>query len=258
MQVVPNIRRTPEGDSPRSSTSDETNKVSPTADDASLRDIIPTRPAPHGNDRYGAQNDWRRNPDHRHLLRLGATDSDTFRGIALRYRDEYQVPARNIHSDGAQEVDYNKRDDWRTNPVERAAVEGMMKLMPTAKADTYAHLTSKDRLDITAHGSKQGPTSYSADRLAEKLAALGLREIGIIKLQSCHVGAADYPKKLCGALTARGIKVGYISAPKAYLMGAASNHRLVVNGALIPRIGDSRFKVVKGNLNVRFAGTRYT
>lgn len=137
--------------------------------------------------------------------------------------------------------------------------------------ETLTALTKTSRLDLHGHGNISGFSNYSsAAELAQHLQMAGLKEVGVLKLQACDVGKGDYLQQLKNELTNRGIKVGYISAPvgtatdvriPAKIAGREFNIRIPVpvptksvNALLPEKFG---LKTIKGNIDVRFPGTRY-
>lgn len=58
---------------------------------------------------------------------------------------------------------------------------------------------------------------FSPKQLAEKLQSYGLKEVGVLRLDSCNVGDGDYLVRLKKELDLLNIKVGYLSAPNGYL-----------------------------------------
>lgn len=144
------------------------------------------------------------------------------------------------------------------------------KIRPTSfsnypEISSFSALTTNDRLDIVIHGSIYGPvddgddaylpTNYTAKAVAERLLSCGLKEIGVLRLDSCHVGAGAYLHQLKQALTGVGIKFGYLSAPNGYLQawhmpfsGVRPVYRLKFW---------EPWHVIKGNVDVRFPGTKY-
>ncbi|MBP1313382.1 hypothetical protein J2X56_000609 [Herbaspirillum sp. 1173] len=131
------------------------------------------------------------------------------------------------------------------------------------------------RLDLHGHGNMfmfedDGPFIFAC-----KLKRAGLREVGVIKFQSCRNGKGDFLKEFLEALDQLEIRVGYVSAP----IGGLIDGRSVVKIAgreftykpaffmpsklirrkhvlLIPETFG--LKVIKGNIDVKFEGTRYS
>ncbi|AYR24567.1 hypothetical protein RC54_12360 [Herbaspirillum rubrisubalbicans] len=131
------------------------------------------------------------------------------------------------------------------------------------------------RLDLHGHGDMFGFEGDGPFILACKLKRAGLKEVGVIKLQSCRNGKGDFLKEFLEALSQLGIKVGYVSAPVADLLENRSVAKIAGReftyqalfympsklirkkyGLFIPETFG--LKVVKGNIDVRFPGTRYS
>ncbi len=126
------------------------------------------------------------------------------------------------------------------------------------------------RLDLHGHGGTDHFSELSAEDLASALWNAGLTEVGILKLQACNVGKGDFFIHLKQELDKFGIKVGYISGPKGLLVDwrrevRIFNYEFNINyppffptktvGFLIPET--YRLRVIKGNIDIAFPGTRY-
>lgn len=144
------------------------------------------------------------------------------------------------------------------------------KIRPTSFSNhpensSFSALTINERLDIVIHGSIYGPsdcgddiylpTNYTAHAVAQRLLSYGLKEIGVLRLDSCHVGAGAYLHQLKQALTGVGIKFGYLCAPNGYLQA----YHMPFSG--VRPVYRLKFwepwHVIKGNVDVRFLGTKY-
>lgn len=122
-----------------------------------------------------------------------------------------------------------------------------------------ADLTFDDRLDIVAHGNPYGPvsignidieTSISPRGLVEQLKAQGLRQVGVLKLQSCNVGGGFYLPALSSELQRAGIDVGFISAPKGYLVQLPGLPRAVFDP--FPTFSSDRYEIISTGLHQGF------
>jgi hypothetical protein len=141
--------------------------------------------------------------------------------------------------------------------------------------DSLKHLTLQDRLDLHAHGSlaSHEVANMSPSQMADRLASAGLQETGVLKLQACNAGRGQYLEELGDELNKRNVKIGYLSGPEGLLIDTRLNAKLfgkeftvpkwvtakVVQQGTGPSITPESFRthVVKGNVDVRFRGTRY-
>jgi len=134
------------------------------------------------------------------------------------------------------------------------------------KINTLSGLTLNDRLDIPVHGSITGPAdsgvrnlasyqSFSPAQLVQKLQSYGLKEVGILRIDSCHVGAGFYLPEVKRMLDRAGIKVGYLSAPNGYLQ-VSHLPFLKIRPVYQTKFWDP-WNVVEGNVKLDFPGTKY-
>ena len=139
-----------------------------------------------------------------------------------------------------------------------------------------------DRLTIQAHGNETHVSDallYEPRQLAQMLYGAGLRQVGILKISSCEIGAGTFLEELKAALDSRGVKVGYLSAPIGILLDNripmqvcgvefTINNNLGRGRSVLGNKGVQRpdgklvperhgLRVVKGNVDLRFQGTRY-
>ena len=191
---------------------------------------------------------WTTSGLHRHVLLLGkGKPASLFKRYATSVQTRYGIPASNFYSDGH-------------------AVSGELRHIYPALGENkqLSHLTFSDRLDIVAHGNPYGPVSFnshhlyqtlSAPELAKQLHFSGLREVGVLKLQSCNVGGGYYVKQLAQALDRHGIRVGFISAPKGYLVQLPRLPRMVFDP--FPTFSADRYEVYATGKHIGFPNTRY-
>ncbi|WP_434634621.1 hypothetical protein [Chromobacterium sp. CV08] len=140
-------------------------------------------------------------------------------------------------------------------------------LLNPPQSNTLSQLTLNDRLDIPVHGSITGPSDpgdlgvgrpqhFSPKQLAEKLQSYGLKQVGVLRIDSCNVGDGDYLVRLKKELDKLNIKVGYLSAPNGYLQ---ATHLPFLH---IRPVWQTKFwnpwNVVEGNAKVDFKGTKYS
>jgi hypothetical protein len=112
-------------------------------------------------------------------------------------------------------------------------------------------VTENDRIDIFAHASAHMLGHYSPEELADDLKKMSLRRVGVIKFQACYIGKENWLERARDAFIRRGIHFAYMAGPTG---------RVVWNNPFVKYVqGDTRqaYKVVKGNLDKKFPGTRY-
>ncbi|PHM45350.1 hypothetical protein Xmau_01000 [Xenorhabdus mauleonii] len=117
-------------------------------------------------------------------------------------------------------------------------------------------VTENDRIDIFAHSSEWslGRTycQGNLDSLADDLKRMSLRRVGVIKFQACYIGRGNWLEQARDTFIRKGINFAYMAGP---------TDRVVWNNPFVKYVqGDSHqaYKVVKGNINKTFPGTRYT
>ncbi|MDC9605731.1 hypothetical protein WDV76_05630 [Xenorhabdus griffiniae] len=112
-------------------------------------------------------------------------------------------------------------------------------------------MTENDRLDIFAHASEYALGCYSPETLASDLKKMSLHRVGVIKFQACYIGRGDWLEKARDAFIDAEINFAYMSAP---------TDRVIWNNPFIKYVQGDRsqaYKVVKGNIDKQFPGTRY-
>ncbi|CAM3829014.1 hypothetical protein [Vibrio aquimaris] len=199
------------------------------------------------NQTANSLNNWVSSGDFRHVLLLGKGQPESlFRHYGENVKSRYGIPSRNMASDG---------------DLVSHLLNGMF---PQASSSQLSSLTFNHRLDVVAHGNPYGPicsnqsgleTSLSPTELAKKLFDLGLREVGVLKVQSCNVGGGFYLTKLEQALKKTGINVGFLAAPKGYLVQLPRLPRAVFSP--FPNFRSDRYEVISTGLHQGFPGTRY-
>ncbi|NRD73650.1 hypothetical protein HQQ94_10385 [Shewanella sp. VB17] len=192
-------------------------------------------------------NNWVNSGEFRHVLLLGKGKPESlFTHYANNVKSRYQIPASHLYSDGY---------------ITSRRLEN---IFPKMNNNQLADLTFDDRLDIVAHGNPYGPvsignidieTSISPRGLVEQLKAQGLRQVGVLKLQSCNVGGGFYLPALSSELQRAGIDVGFISAPKGYLVQLPGLPRAVFDP--FPTFSSDRYEIISTGLHQGFSGTRY-
>ncbi|MBC8954546.1 hypothetical protein [Xenorhabdus sp. PB62.4] len=115
-------------------------------------------------------------------------------------------------------------------------------------------VTENDRVDIFAHSSESslGSRYNSPEDLANDLKRMSLRRVGVVKFQACYIGRGNWLEKARNVFISKGIDFAYMAGP---------TDRVVWNNPSIKYVqGDRRqaYKVVKGNIDKQFPGTRYT
>ncbi|ATF91862.1 hypothetical protein CO704_07055 [Cedecea neteri] len=113
-------------------------------------------------------------------------------------------------------------------------------------------VTENDRIDIFAHASEHMLGHYSPEALADDLKKMSLRRVGVIKFQACYIGKGNWLERARDIFISKGISFAYMTGP---------TNRVVWNNPFIKYVEgdrDQAYKVVKGNINKQFPGTRYT
>ncbi|MDE9455829.1 hypothetical protein [Xenorhabdus bovienii] len=114
-------------------------------------------------------------------------------------------------------------------------------------------VTENDRVDIFAHASEHRLGGYySLENLADDLKKMSLHRVGVIKFQACYIGRGNWLERARDVFISKGIDFAYMAGP---------TDRVVWNNPFIKYVqGDRRqaYKVVKGNIDKKFPGTRYT
>ncbi|GLT19593.1 hypothetical protein GCM10007938_33750 [Vibrio zhanjiangensis] len=192
-------------------------------------------------------NNWVSSGNYRHVLLLGKGRPESlFRHYGENVKSRYGIPAGNMASDG---------------DIASYRLSGMF---PRASSGQLSSLTFNHRLDIVAHGNPYGPicsdqsgfeTSLTPSGLARKLFDLGLRQVGVLKIQSCNLGGGFYLGKLDQELKKAGINVGFLAAPKGYLVQLPRLPRAVFSP--FPNFRPDRYEVISTGLHQGFPGTRY-
>ena len=199
------------------------------------------------NQTAASLNNWVSSGEYRHVLLLGKGEpASLFRHFGENVKSRYGIPQGNLYSDG----DVSSRH--------------LNNLFPHAQSDQLSSLTFNHRLDVVAHGNPYGPvcmnqsgieTSLTPTGLARKLFDLGLRQVGVLKVQSCNVGGGFYLSKLETELKKIGIDVGFLAAPKGYLVQLPRLPRAVFDP--FPNFSADRYEVISTGLHQGFPGTRY-
>ncbi|WP_257713406.1 hypothetical protein [Vibrio neptunius] len=192
-------------------------------------------------------NNWVSSGHYRHVLLLGKGEpASLFRHFGENVKSRYGIPQGNLYSDG----DVSSRH--------------LNTLFPNVQSNQLSSLTFNHRLDVVAHGNPYGPvcmnqtgieTSLTPSGLARKLFDLGLRQVGVLKVQSCNVGGGFYLSKLETELRKIGIDVGFLAAPKGYLVQLPRLPRAVFDP--FPNFSADRYEVISTGLHQGFPGTRY-
>jgi hypothetical protein len=89
----------------------------------------------------------------------------------------------------------------------------------------------------------------------DQLKAQRLRQVGVLKIQLCNVGGGFYLSRFVSELRRAGIDVGFISAPKGYLIQLPGLPRAVFDP--FPTFSSDRYEVISTGLHQGFSGTRY-
>lgn len=112
-------------------------------------------------------------------------------------------------------------------------------------------VTENDRIDIFAHASEHMLGHYSPEELADDLKKISLHRVGMIKFQACYIGRGDWLERARDEFIRRGIHFAYMAGPTG---------RVIWNNPFVKYVQSDRsqaYKVVKGNIDKKFPGTRY-
>ncbi|MGI4847164.1 MAG: hypothetical protein ACRYGK_03370 [Janthinobacterium lividum] len=132
-----------------------------------------------------------------------------------------------------------------------------------------AKLDFSSHLNLAGHSEDDHFANHSASHLARKLAKCGLRQVGIIKFQSCRIGAGTFLADFAAALRMRGIEFGYVAAYDGVYRDFRLLHyrknqppKLDYVRSQYRKVGHSsdtaaHTVVVKGNIDLRFPDTKY-
>lgn len=196
-----------------------------------------------------ALKNWTSSGKYRHILLLGkGLPESLFRHFGESSMSRYSIPMQNLSSSN------------------ELVSQALKELFPKAAPNQLSSLTFDHRLDLVAHGNPYGPIcanqngSYAPITpvdLARKLYALGLRQVGVLKVQSCNVGGGFYLSKLETELKKVGIDVGFIAAPKGYLAQWPSANAPRTVFSPFPHFGKNSYEVIRTGLHQGFPGTRY-
>ncbi|MBE8595863.1 hypothetical protein [Xenorhabdus sp. BG5] len=113
-------------------------------------------------------------------------------------------------------------------------------------------VTENDRVDIFAHANENFLGRYTPEDLADDLKKMSLHRVGVIKFQACYIGRGNWLERARSAFISAGIDFAYMAGP---------TDRVVWNNPFIKYVNGDRhqaYKVVKGNIDKQFPGTRYT
>ena len=208
-------------------------------------------------------------PENRFLL-ISQSDNDKTRSSILM-RDYNHIP--NDHAffiDTPYKHPLNKNakpvPKWHQKPANLTDKKNPLPL---------AAVRIQDRLDIHGHGNEYGYEHLEPEELAEKLHSSGLKNVGVIKFDSCLIGASDYLEKFGKALHEKNIKFGYIAGStkvrrrnrvpinifgKTMLWGPiplGPKRESVLNDKPFGTSWKDYMRIVPGNQNIVFRGTRY-
>ncbi|WGK60086.1 hypothetical protein [Pantoea sp. SS70] len=207
------------------------------------------------------RNDWTNNPTKHYIVQIGE-----YGGANPKFFDMY---ARST---------IRKRKLPQENLFGEMVRNYESTIFNSPEKNSLMHLNSLSRLDVVIHGYRNFPidvrvvnrindegknvkarkgTLIPASVMAEKLVAMGLRQVGVLRLDSCNVGTGEYLYELRYALRALGVNVGYLAAPNGYL-GVYHHPLTTLRPVYHWKFWDKHWTVIKGNLSVEFFGTRYT
>ena len=117
----------------------------------------------------------------------------------------------------------------------------------------FASVRTTDRLDIISHANEHGiGRERTAQDLAQELRRYSLREVGVIKFQGCDLGNGAWLELARDAFLQAGISFAYMAAPLGRIQWVPPFKYVDVEH------GGERYRVIKGNIERSFPGTRYT
>jgi hypothetical protein len=114
-------------------------------------------------------------------------------------------------------------------------------------------MTIADKLFIISHGGANGVIGEdkSPDTLVRDLKNWGLKNVGLVTFKCCHLGRGSFLEMFVSACSQRGVTVGWV---KGYTGLSRTTYgitgepwELVLGDHKIPKFGDARFRIVKGN-----------
>ncbi|OXJ36646.1 hypothetical protein CFB82_11685 [Burkholderia sp. HI2714] len=201
-------------------------------------------PAPSLNDEIQMRTYPKWAPDDRYIL---SSDSDeVIRGGVRNDAIAHRIPVENI---------FTMRANGKTTGK---YIEEF--------GESLSSLSLQSRLTLEGHGSTESFEDYSAADLARYLDHRGLREVGVLKLKSCLTGKCGYMENLVGELDKRSIKVGYVSGYASTISDMRYHVGDVERGSFVTLLWQEGHpfqsasfsqRVIKGNVDVAFPGTRY-
>ncbi|TGC20907.1 hypothetical protein [Escherichia sp. E1130] len=193
---------------------------------------------------------WRNTPEKNFIYKIGTNEDsspDLLERHARSSRATRGIPQENFFADVAQDPLAHRR----SAPFN--VIDG----------GSLSSLDKNSRLDVSAHGNRNGPVAglnnITAKELVDKLWDAGLREVGVLRVDACNVGNGAYLLQLKTALNAKGIRFGYIAAPNGLLMIApeikSGQNFIPSKGVLRWNIFGRPWSSIKGNLDVEFSDT---
>ncbi|BEM57068.1 hypothetical protein SME22J_09290 [Serratia marcescens] len=118
----------------------------------------------------------------------------------------------------------------------------------------YSLADENDRMDVFAHGNEEGMYSLTLGEFAQYLREKGLSHIGVIKFNVCRSGFdQDFLLHARCVFQQAGISFAWMAAARDTInycppFKYISNHLF----------DENRYRVLPGNINKVFPGTRYT
>lgn len=186
---------------------------------------------------------WSNNSRKRYIFQIGERGGSNWKDFEDYAKDSMKhngIPRENIFTE------YPKAD-----------VNGCYN-QPTS--NSLAKLDKFCRIDIPVHGNSSGPIdagkAITVAALTKTLMDAGLKEVGVLRLDSCNVGDGPFLFLLQNHFRDKGIKVGYFAAPNGLLNITHLPLTDIRPVWKLPFIGDS-WSVRKGTLDIAFPGTRY-
>jgi hypothetical protein len=121
-------------------------------------------------------------------------------------------------------------------------------------------LTVSDKLIIVSHADENGLVSITQKMLVERLIQHGLKEVGVIKFHSCELGKKYWLHNFADRLKTKGVSFAWVSGPVgSYIYWPFHRWAGIEDASTFRKqMQTGKYRIVKGNINKIFQGSRYT